>query len=236
LTKTPFAARPPAWARQSDPTHTAARGCPAVLDGAGAFEAAAGWHADGSFLAAEAWGGGYSTPRDGPAAFAYLYRRFGPPAGGCDPVKELARYYLDTPDPGVVLTLTLGPTWARPGYGISPAVRAACERPLVDWEERFRDWHAGVAGTRVGGVCVPADVGRARVSGRVSLLASRAVGAYPVPPVTRVGGWREAPPAVAAANRCLLDAIHELLRPVRVRDVSFNILGRCDHRPDPDDQ
>ncbi len=36
-------------------------------------------------------------------AFAYLWRRFGPPCEGCDPYKELVGYFLTTRAKGVVL-------------------------------------------------------------------------------------------------------------------------------------
>lgn len=53
--------------------------------------------------------------------FAYLYRRFGPPEEGSDPHKEIACWYLTTPDGDVVLWVSPRPSGAKYsfGYGIN---------------------------------------------------------------------------------------------------------------------
>jgi len=56
-------------------------------------------------LAKEVFGDNAKTC-EGLIAFAYLYRRFGPPTHGCDDHKEIAAYYLTTDIEGLVLFFT----------------------------------------------------------------------------------------------------------------------------------
>lgn len=53
--------------------------------------------------------------------FAYLFRRFGPPEEGSDPHKEIACWYLTTPDPDVILWVSPRPSGAKYsfGYGVN---------------------------------------------------------------------------------------------------------------------
>ena len=60
------------------------------------------------------------------AAFAYCWRRFGPPWIGSDEIKELVCYVLHTPHPDVFVTLSLSasPLQYAVGYLVAPAVQA----------------------------------------------------------------------------------------------------------------
>lgn len=56
-------------------------------------------------LIAEALGPGVDDPNSGLLAFAYLWRRFGPPMRGSDAYKDLCAYILTTGDPEVWIWL-----------------------------------------------------------------------------------------------------------------------------------
>ena len=59
---------------------------------------------DAPALAEEVWGPNHDADCDtGLFAFAYLWRRFGPPWHGSDPLKDICAYVLTTPDPEVWL-------------------------------------------------------------------------------------------------------------------------------------
>jgi len=76
-------------------------------------------------LAREAWGERAESPDAGSRAFAYLWRRFGPPFGGSDDHKELCAYILTTAEPD--MWLSLYPCGSRCGCGYltarNPALR-----------------------------------------------------------------------------------------------------------------
>lgn len=121
----------------------------------------------------ETWFG--KTP-EGFTAFAYLWRRFGPPWLESDDYKELCQYVLTTPIPSVYLTVY--PTGSRCGMGF-----------LADY--------------------------------------ARYLNCQRDP---------DSPDAIAVGDALRTSAM-ELLRPVSVRDVDWNILGRCEpwgHEEDDD--
>lgn len=124
-----LAARPPAWAGLLENQ--------ARMSGA-----AAGPAANAHELAVDVWGE-RACARRGAGLFAlgYLWRRFGPSPDGYDPGKELATYYLATPDPEVGL-------WVSPrlsrlsgcvGYVLSDALNELVFAALVARRSR-RKW------------------------------------------------------------------------------------------------
>jgi len=56
-------------------------------------------------------GGNYSS------LFVYMYRRFGIPQTGSDPYKEIACWYITTPDPAVALMVSPRPSGLRYSFG-----------------------------------------------------------------------------------------------------------------------
>ncbi len=49
--------------------------------------------------------------------FVYMFRRFGIPTNGSDPYKEIACWYLTTPDPAVALMVSPRPSGLRYSFG-----------------------------------------------------------------------------------------------------------------------
>jgi hypothetical protein len=169
----------------------------------------------------------------GLVAFAYLWRRFGPPWWGADPHKDLAQYVLGTPHPEVVVTLALNASDLRYGVGylITPAFDAAWRQPLTDWEQRFEAWWlARKTTTREQQVLghaaehAPATLHAIharfvddRCAEAIVQAAEGAIGPYP-------RAYRQQGSPVL--QQALHDALVELLRPVYVHDVPITILGR----------
>jgi len=57
------------------------------------------------------------TDGDYASLFVYMYRRFGIPMSGSDPYKEIACWYLTTPDPAVALIVSPRPSGLRYSFG-----------------------------------------------------------------------------------------------------------------------
>lgn len=66
-------------------------------------------------------------------AFAYLWRRFGPPQAGSDPYKDLCYYYLSTAADGVVLMVSpkSGASYSF-GFLLQPDLFETCCKAEVD--------------------------------------------------------------------------------------------------------
>ncbi len=62
--------------------------------------------------------------------FAYMYRRFGMPEHGSDGYKEIANWYITTPDPNVALCVS--PRLSGAEYSFGYAL----------WKARFDDWRS----------------------------------------------------------------------------------------------
>jgi hypothetical protein len=94
-------------------------------------------------LAQEAWGMDKNDDgNSGLLAFAYLWRRFGPPIHGGDDHKSLCDYTLGTPHKEVFLWLHLsgsGLCYAA-GCWITNRLEGKFRAPQVAWEKKFERW------------------------------------------------------------------------------------------------
>lgn len=215
-----FSSKVPLWMRQIE-----------ELPKRKIFGAASGEIADGAALAAEALYGyrlteksyfcnfGVEDKNASLSAFAYLWRRFGPPCRGSDPDKQLVRYILGTPHKQVWLTINLGACSLQLsiGYFAEKVLLDRLYAPLWKWQSRKLKWlkkHKGITSSYV------------ELDSETRKELSAAIGECPHPPLGY--DWLKGPPVMVAANKALIAALHELLRPVYVRDVPINILGRCD--------
>lgn len=193
---------------------------------------------DGVALARQVYGTVLSRDT-GLTAFAYLWRRFGPPWWGCDPHKDLVGYMLHTPDPQVILTLSL--SGSRLDLAVGYLIPATLEAELYhrdackDWEAQFEGWWVQMKLDEEGRAVLysdPADDDPrlAAISTRfwdarfdtaiITEAETTACGPYP-------GRVREHSPRICDA---ITAALEELLRPVFIRDVPVTILGRLDKR------
>jgi hypothetical protein len=192
---------------------------------------------DGMHVALAAYG---PTAVRGTEAFAYLWRRFGPPWWGCDPHKDLVGYWLRTPDPEVILTLHLSASTLpyAVGYLVTKPLRAAWYANEHKWNAQFETWWMTsklTEGERAALRMVAADqdvatpplvydiqrrLWYACIDEACRKEAEAVLGLYPQRPGRH--------PGVQAA---LHAALVECLRPVFIRDVAINILG-----PVPDEQ
>jgi hypothetical protein len=200
--------RPPAWMRLAEEF-------PGRMTGA-----AAGPVADGHLLAREAWG--FTKEQDwkgegprGDAAFAYLWRRFGPSPHGYDDHKELCCYYLGTPLDGCLLWVSPRGGSVGTGYLITRDLNDRAERP------RTLHWRKVAAWAREHGRDPQAVFWQPKILAR----AEADVGRFPK--WDDVRNWRTCRKVIRDINQALFDALRELLRPVAVRDLAINILGRC---------
>lgn len=169
-------------------------------------------------------------------AFAYLWRRFGPPWWGSDPHKELVGYILGTPHPDVLLTV-------RPsgsglclcmGYLLTKALERELYEPMTAWNTAFEHWwvehYTESEEQRI--LCADEDglntserailetvrtrYAEASFSGKKHAEATQILGRMPFP---------DDHPTVCEP---ITAAMVELLRPVWIRDVPITILGRVD--------
>jgi hypothetical protein len=202
---TRLAAEPPAWAGL-------------LKNSARMSGGAAGPAANGHALAREAFGeAACRRPVGGLLAFAYLWRRFGPSPDGYDDYKELASYYLATPDPEVGL-------WVSPRLsGLAMGVGYVVTEALM--EQVLREYAARRSGRRwrpeppwredPGSV---GRVGRALMAALVEL--KRPVGVRDsamsvLGPCKGPRGVRHAPPSELAGLGVPLEPMRKLLEPER---------------------
>lgn len=183
-------------------------------------------------LAEEALGDHVNHPDSGARAFAYLWRRFGPPTSQGDPDKGLCTYLLTTPDPDVWLILR--PSFGVVAYKVSYLAREALheehERPRTEWWLAYRQWAIAHVCEQEG-LDASADYPQAvveRVRAKVDAVTlgesipKAALADLGDPPWLRRGEGPVAERVVAALRAALTD----LLRPVFVRDVPASVLGR----------
>lgn len=197
----------PAWCVQPEKLPADSRGC----RGSEEF--------DGREIARDAWGDMAQDMDSGLIAFAYLWRRFGPPRFGSDPRKELCRYIIGTPDPRVFLEI--GPkamdlTYSV-GYIAKQEVLIAIGEPRRRWFERMAEWGSHHGHANYTALCKSKDAFKAAIA---------ELGDIPIIPEHSQRLKAEGP--LGEFTRALFAAAKEMLRPVYVRDVSINILGRVD--------
>jgi len=180
----------------------------------------------------EALGAGVEEPHSGATAFAYLWRRFGPPAHGSDEHKNLCCYYLTTNRSDVALSVypKALPLFYSIGYLLSCALRRELERPEREWgDARFQWWlslHPEMRTKEKQAISEAywADMLLPETAERVA----EAIGEFPREQDfdSRWVPWCGMPKLAMRINRCLYAAMRELLRPVYVRDVPITIFGR----------
>ena len=174
----------------------------------------------------------------GLTAFAYLWRRFGPPWWGSDSHKELVTYYLGTPVCDVVLGMHL--SGSRLGLNVGYLIthdrenRARNTKAIGAWEEQFEGWwirmkldeesraflHSNPADDDPQLKEISGQFWDARYDHEVVEEAEAFVGPFP-------GRVRQASVYISHA---ITAALEELLRPVYIRDVPVTILGCLDER------
>jgi hypothetical protein len=161
-------------------------------------------------LAREVYGDRADWPNSSLTAFAYLYRRFGPPPRGTDDYKQLGgAWILKTRDPEVYLHVDPGS--CAIGFFLSQLVSERlyleAERPGVEWRREWRrryfEAHPGASVDDLLGAWFEDnwDAGMPRLPRCPPEIVERAL----------------------SAQRHLLN---DLLRPVYVRDVPINLFGR----------
>jgi hypothetical protein len=220
----------PAWAGQVGTL-------PGPCTGAAAGPLCNGWN-----VTVAAYGQAAGNVR-GTDAFAYLWRRFGPPWRGSDDHKDLVGYVLYTAHPDVFLSLHLSASTLPycVGYVITHAFQNVLYEPSRAWEEQFEGWWMTRKlneRERAAVRCQSARGERAAVVPLVRGLRDR----YWQDRETRaiIDEAEAALGPCPRANRrasnldictAIHDALIECLRPVFIRDVAINIFGHV-----PDDQ
>ena len=182
----------------------------------------------GHALAVSALGKRAAGRDSGLRAFAYCWRRFGPPWHGSDPHKDLCSYCLTTPNPGVMLRVY--PSGSPIAYGVGYMARRHFttdhEEPLLCWHEKHEKWWLAQDPERQ--AMEPEARAEAyfedMVDRDVHASAVAAIGQCPRLPLPR--SWRRLRGPIHEVNAALFAALRDLLRPVWVRDVPINILGR----------
>lgn len=174
---------------------------------------------EGHDLAVEAWGEDANYADSGLTAFAYLWRRFGPPTMGSDPYKDLCRYLIGTPMPGVYLMLNLkgSPLAYGVGYTATEEVHDLIRRPEAEYWTKVSQW-AAENGHR-NAITLTLDKSKAAAWEQ----ARATLGPPPDPP--DLARWREIEGPVGDLNRAVFECLREMLRPVYIRDVYLNIFG-----------
>jgi hypothetical protein len=193
---------------------------------------------DGYEMTIEALGEGAKDGNSGMLAFAYLYRRFGPPFCGSDNYKDICAYELTTDDPKVFL-------WIHPkasglpysiGYLAAEELREERMKPLYDYNAKWEEWwlkRNGINPDEFNDLpkkrkeTLSSRFCRDRHKIKLIGLANAELGPPPYPGRSDKN-WKEDPDSVRyRVNIAVFNALKELLRPVYVRDVPINILGRC---------
>lgn len=222
----PYSATIPGWMQQAQPKADY-HGCAGSL------------FFSGHTLACEVYGAAASEDQNsGLTAFAYCWRRFGPPWMGSDPHKDLVCYVLGTPHPDVLLTLALSGSGLcyDVGYLASADVEQSLYAPERIWDALFEAWWVTHKATPVERALVEQvvkdDVRLIPVQQRywkdrlAQEIVDEAEAIIGIHPYRAPQAWDHTHPLLGAP---LTEALVELLRPVCIRDVAVNILG---HVPD----
>lgn len=158
-------------------------------------------------------------------AFAYLFRRFGPPNAGSDGYKEICQYILVTPHPKLWLTVMIRPSGGMFGYvmpeAFSWAVHEEYRASLEAWHAAFKTWRLER------GIPLPGDDASAvRDWGSYSESFERVEAQYvaeghsSVAEAARSGSLRQ------ELDTALRSALEDLKSPVGVRDSNFSLTER----------
>lgn len=191
----------------------------------------------GATLATEAWGDRCKEKNSALMAFAYLWRRFGPPWAGTDDYKKLVGYDLTTTDEQVFLTLNLGGCGLdlSVGYLAHESIREEISKPMTEWCKKYDEWWWGehpefheLEETDENRKKVSETYWDERLKGVKKAVA---VIGYSPPRLDRKN-WREDSGIIGRVNSVLFEALKELERPVYVRGCAINIFGRCDDSED----
>lgn len=171
-------------------------------------------------------------PDSGLVAMAYLWRRFGPPFSGSDPYKQLASWHLTTDDPKVVLIVA--PSGSELPLCLSYMKHKSAFKDEVKRQRQYevdtekiwfakkgmrylshRKWLALPKRERDAIAKEFSDWSWSK-EGRKEIVAK--LGRYP----RATGDDPESKALVATLEK----AMRDLLRPVMIRDVPVNVLGR----------
>lgn len=188
-------------------------------------------------LAEAAWGKEVCNDQTrGLAAFAYLWRRFGPPFMGTDPHKRLVCYYLTTSDPDIFLGIDVSASGLSYStcYLAKNSVREAHQKPIFKkmkkWDNAFERWwiknHPEFKDQIKNWKKLNPEekkkiqdmYGNDFYNQDVYKKAKADLGEHP--------NCHQESKTTRRLKRVLTAAMKELLRPVFVRDVPINILGR----------
>lgn len=164
-------------------------------------------------VAREVYGERAEWPNSSLTAFAYFYRRFGPPPRGADGFKCLGgAWMLKTRDPDVFTHVYPGgsPIESYFGQYVSERLYAEASAPGRAWREECRRRYF-----------------EAHPDASLDDYRLAAISRPPQPWRDGMPKYIRCPPEIVeralAAQRHLL---RDLLRPVRVRDVTINLFGR----------
>lgn len=181
---------------------------------------------DPETLANEIWGESEQDDDSCLSAFAYLWRRFGPPFSGSDDYKDICRYILTTPDKQVFLTITICPGSLNRGVGylVQKSLYAEFMAPASEWYKKTERWFVERN---------PSLSGEKLSEAYFNWLSSPQriidVGNVPLDPLPDEN-WRGGSEIMIRVNTALLTSMKELLRPVWVRDEPINVFGLCEDK------
>ncbi len=157
-----------------------------------------------------------SNDESGLKAFAYLWRRFGEPSGNGDRDKDLCEYIFSTPMKDVAIWIT--PRGSGLAYGVGYYVGSDTMEKLnaaqMEWWKKCWDL-ANEEGKEFGHAM------EAYFDKEFWAKATEKLGSCRLP-----RDWREGSKIRKKVNEAILATLKELLRPVYIRDVAINILGR----------
>lgn len=198
--------KPPRWCRPMTRTHERLSG------------ASMGEEFDGHVMAVDAWGERADADNSCFPAFAYLWRRFGPPFMGCDDHKKLCRYVIRTPMAGVYLSLSIKgmPITFGVSYMATDAVRESFGGEIRAWFERACEWAAAHGYTDGNAFWI----GKKSHEDRKRCMAEIGPRPYHDPKE-----WRTMPGPEGEMNRAIHSTLRELCRPVYIRDVAIDLFG-----------
>lgn len=177
-------------------------------------------------LTHKVYGDACEDRNSGLTAFAYLFRRFGPPWVGSDGHKDIACWNLTTNDPEVWMWVSPSGSSLRYciGYMRTEALWEAWQKPRLEWNTRYEKWwlkniHPEFTPkalkdkkTKERALALfwdPADYEKNREKAR-----------------KEIGACQDGDPTITErVTRAMTEAMRELLKPVFVRDVPINVFG-----------